>query len=339
MLKPMLLSTSTRLGMSPCKIPEAISPRPPPTGPLQQILAAWLPMSDTLIEAYTGDQGQLVLPAIFGPTQEIGGILSAVLVILFLSIYWSVNQIHFERLWLSLLQPEQRKQARDIWRTIESDLGAYIRSEIIQSTLAVLLLGTGYWLMGSPYPTLLALIGALAWLIPVVGAPLAVIPLLLLGLLTHMPLGLFTIIYTLVVLVALQVWVEPLLFKRNWDNPILTLVIMLAMADAFGLLGILIAPPLSAVCLILWNLLLSNPLEAGAAVQVSDLKERQENLLTVIKEMEEQPPQLVFNSMERLTNLLEKAGPVVQSNLSAEPPELFHLSQPVDAKNDDLWNC
>lgn len=306
---------------------------------LQQILAAWLPMSDTLIEAYTGDQGQLVLPAIFGLTQEIGGILSAMLVILFLSIYWSINQVHFERLWLSLLAPSQRKKARDIWRTIESDLGAYIRSEIIQSTLAVLLLGTGYWLMGSPYPTLLALIGALAWLIPVVGAPLAVISPLLLGLLTNMPLGLFTIIYTLVVLVALQVWVEPLLFKRNWDNPILTLVIMLAMADAFGLLGILIAPPLSAVCLILWNLLVSNPLEAGAAVQVSDLKERQENLLTVIKEMEEQPPQLVFNSMERLTNLLEKAGPVMQSNLPAEPPELFYLSQPVDAKNDDLWNC
>jgi predicted PurR-regulated permease PerM len=228
---------------------------------------------------------------------------------------------------LSLLQPEQRKQARDIWRTIESDLGAYIRSEIIQSMLAVLLLGMGYWLIGSPYPALLALIGALAWLIPVVGAPIAMIPPLLLGLLTNMPLTLFTVIYTLAVLIALQVWVEPLLLKRKWDSPILTLVIMLAMADAFGLLGILIAPPLSAVCLILWNLLVSNPLESGASVQVSDLKERRVNLLTVISAMEEQPPQLVVSGMERLGSLLEKAESILQANLPAEPPDLFHPPQ------------
>ncbi len=36
-------------------------------------------------------------------------------------------------------------------------------------------IGFGYWLLGSPYPALLALTGALAWLIPVAGAPLAVI--------------------------------------------------------------------------------------------------------------------------------------------------------------------
>ena len=111
-----------------------------------------------LFEAVTGDQGQLVLPAILGFTQGIGGVVSGVLVILFLSIYWSINQIHFERLWLSLLPSGQRKQARGIWRTIEPDLGAYIRGQVIHSLLAGLLLGLGYWVLGSPYPALLALV-------------------------------------------------------------------------------------------------------------------------------------------------------------------------------------
>ena len=238
------------------------------------------------------------------------------------------------RLWLSLLPSEQRKQARGVWRTIEPDLGAYIRSEIVQSLLAFVLLGLGYWLLGSRYPTLMALIGALAWLIPVVGAPLAVILPLLMGLLTSVQLSLFTILYTLVVLIALQVWVEPRLFKRNWDNPILTLVIMLAMADAFGWIGILVAPPLSAVCQILWNLLVSNRLDSGAAVQVSDLKERQAHLWTVIKEMEEPPPPLVISSMERLANLLEKAEPILPV-VSSEP---FHPSQPVNGGDGSVLN-
>src|SRR6185503_2643733 len=299
----------------------------------QQALVARLPAPSKLFEALTGDQGQLVLPAILGFTRGIGGVVSGVFVVLFLSFYWSINQIHFERLWLSLLPAEQRKHARDIWRTIEHDLGAYIRSELVQSLLAALLLGLGYWLLGSPYPTVLALIGALAWLMPVVGAVLAVILPLVMGLLTSLQLSLFTALFTLVVLIALQVWVEPRLFRRKWDNPILTLVILLAMADAFGLLGILVAPPLSAVCQILWNLLVTNRLVSGEAAQVSDLKERQSRLRAVIKEMEERPPPLVISSMERLTDLLEKAEPILQAALPAGPPDLFYPSQPFTGED------
>jgi len=295
----------------------------------QQALVARLPPPSKLLEAITGNQGQLVLPTILGFTEGFGGIVSGVLIIVALSIYWSINQIHFERLWLSLLPPGQRKQARDIWRTIEIDLGAYIRSELIQSFLAVLLLGVGYWLLGSRYPTLLALIGALAWLVPVVGAALAVILPLLIGLLTSVQLSMLTTLYTLVVLIALQVWVEPRLFRRKWDNPILTLVILLAMADVFGILGIIVAPPLSAVCQILWNFLFSNNLVSGATVQVSDLKERRTRLLATIGEMSEPPPRLVISSMERLTNLLEKAEPILQATLPVEPPDLFHSEDEV----------
>jgi predicted PurR-regulated permease PerM len=295
----------------------------------QRTLVAWLPTPDKLFEAVTGEKGQFVLPAVLSFTEGIGGIASGVILVLFLSIYWSINQVHFERLWLSLLPAEQRKQARGVGRAIELDLGAYIRSEIVQSLLAGLLLGLGYWLLGSQYPILIALIGALAWLIPVVGMPLAVILPLLIGLLTSVQLSLFTILYTLIVLIALQIWVEPRLFKRRWDNPILTLVIMLAMADAFGLPGILAAPPVSAVCQILWNLLVRNRLDSGVAVQVSNLKERQSHLWAVIKEMEEPPPPLVISSMERLENLLEKAEPILPVVLPLESSGLFHPSQPV----------
>ena len=298
----------------------------------QKTVIARLPPPSKLFEALTGDQWQLVLPAILGFTQGIGSVMSGVLIILLLSLYWSINQIHFERLWLSLLPSDQRKQARGIWRTIEPDLGAYIRSEVVQSLLAGLLLGLGYWLLGSPYPTLLALIGALAWLIPIVGAPLAVILPVLMGLLTSVQLSLFSALYTLVVLIALEVWVEPRLFRRKWNNPILTIVLLIALADAFGLVGILVAPPLSVVCQILWSRLVSRRAVSGAAAQVSDLKERQARLWATIKTMDEPPPALVTSSMERLTHLIEEAEPILPAALPAEPSEPFLLSQPVTAE-------
>ena len=308
-------------------------------GLFQGALDRWLPSPDNLFEAIT-DQRQLIFTALLGATQGIGGIVSAFLVILFLSIYWSINQNHFERLWLSLLPSEQRTPARDIWRTLEHDLGAYIRSEITQSLLAVLLLGLGYWLLGSPYPALLAVVGAIAWLVPVVGAVLAVILPLLLGLLTGAELSLITVLYTLMVLIALQVWVEPRFFKRQWHNPILTLVILLAMADAFGLLGIIIAPLLSVVCQILWNLLFSDRPAPEKAVQVSDLKERQARLRLAIEEMEGSPPPLVVSSMERLAGLLEKAEPVLQKAPPPEASDLFHPSNlsPANPRHPEIQN-
>jgi len=280
--------------------------------PFQQTLIARLPTPSQLFEAVTGDQGQHVLPAILGFTQSIGSLVSGAVIVLFLSFYWSSNQIHFEQLWLSLLPPEQRKQVRDIWQTIELDLSVYIRGQIVLSLLAGLLLGLGYWAIGSPYALLLALTGALVYLIPVFGAPLALLSPLLVGLLTGVQLSLWTTLYTLVVLIALGAWVKPRLFKRRQDNPILTVVLLMALADAFGLLGIIIAPPLSSACQILWSRLVSRRAVAGSAAQISDLKERQALVWATIEAMDEPPPPLVTSSMERLTQLLEKAESVLQ---------------------------
>jgi putative permease len=304
---------------------------------LQQSLVSQIPPPSKLFEAVTGNQGQLVLPALFGFTQGIASVVSGILIILLLSLYWMINQIHFERLWLSLLPSGQRKQARGIWRTIEPDLGAYIRSQVIHSLLAGLLLGLGYWALGSPYPALLALVGGLACLIPVIGAPLAVIPPLLVGLLTSWQISLFMVLYTLVVLVALGIWIKPRLFNRRWDNPILTLVILIAMAKAFGMVGIIIAPPISAVCQILWSLLISHRIASGAAAQISDLKERQARVWETIKAMKEPPLALVTSSMEHLARLIEKAEPVLQAGLPATdllavPSEPFDPPQPVTSE-------
>ena len=306
---------------------------------LQQSIMAQLPSPNILFEAITGSQAQVALPALLGFTQGVASIVTAIIIILFLSLYWTLNQVHFERLWLSLLPSGLRKQARDIWRTIEPDLGSYIRSQAAHGLMVGLLLALGYWLLGSPYPISLALFGALASLIPMVGAALAVLPPLLVGLLTGWQLSFFTVLYTIVILIALGIWVKPRLFNRRWDNPILTLIILLAMASAFGLLGLILAPPLSAVCQILWSLLVSHRLAKGASAQISDLKERQQHLWDTIKAMDEPPQELVISSMERLTQLIQRAEPILQAALPVADQEADSFkpssSPPSQATEDD----
>ena len=280
-------------------------------------LADRLPPPSAIFKVITGEQGQLVLPALLGFSQGIGGIVTGFLVIVFMSIYWSINQIHFERLWLSLLPTDLRKKARGIWRIVEPEIGTYIRSQVIQSLLAGLILGLGYWLLGSPYPSLLALVGAITFLIPAIGIVFTVIVVLLVGLVTSLQLSLFTTIFTILVLIAMGKWVKPLLFDRRWENLILTIVLLIALAEAFGLTGIIAAPILSVVIQIFWSRLVSRRAVLGAADQISDLKARQLRLREVIESMEEEPLPLITSSMERLSELIEKAEPVLEEALQA----------------------
>lgn len=300
----------------------------------QQALIGRLPPPSQIFDSMAGNQGELILPAILGFTQGVGGLISGSLVILFLSIYWSIHRIHFERLWLSLLPSGQRKRARGIWHTLELDVGAYTRGELIRALLAGLLLGLGFLLLGSPYPAILALAGALGSLIPVFGVFLAVLPVLLVGLLSSVELGLLTTAYALVVFVALGMWVRPRLFDRGWDNPILTIVLLIAMADAFGLVGLILAPLVSVVCQILWSRLASHPAAADASAELSDLRERIAGLSAVIRTMDEPPLPLVTSSMARLSHLMERAGPLLEgAHPAGLPSSRRGLPQVADAES------
>jgi hypothetical protein len=67
----------------------------------------------------------------------------------------------------------------------------------------------------------------------------------------------------------------------------------------------------------------------GAAVQISDLKERQARGWGIIHAMDRPPINMVTKSMERLAKLIEKAEPILQASLPVDTPGSFQSSRPV----------
>jgi hypothetical protein len=90
------------------------------------------------------------------------------------------------------------------------------------------------------------------------------------------------------------------------------LVLLLVLADAFGVIGIIVAPPISAVCQILWSRLVSHRLPSGAAANISDLKERELQLREKISTLTGEPPPLITSSLEKLSDLISNAEPLLQ---------------------------
>ncbi|HEX6303016.1 MAG TPA: AI-2E family transporter [Anaerolineales bacterium] len=286
---------------------------------VQKALAEQLPEPQRLYDTLTSEEGLNLAQSFLGVAANFFDLLGKIGIILILSLYWSADRVRFERLWLSLIPVERRKKARDIWREIETGVGAYIRSEAIQSFLAILLLWLGYWAIGLPYPTVLALSGAIFWLIPWLGVLLAMIPPLIVGLGISPGLGLLAAFYTVLVLIVLEFIVEPRFFSRQRYSSILIVLLLIALALSFGLIGVIFAPPFAAAIQILFNNMILNreaqsQSKALKSSELEHLEQRLEEVRESIAGSETSPSQEVSSLVDRLDTLIDKTRQHFDSN-------------------------
>jgi predicted PurR-regulated permease PerM len=288
----------------------------PSGAPFQQIIAKQLPPPQDVYNALTGEQGTQVLQGFLGIASGFFGGLTKFAIVLVLSIYWSIDRQHFERLWISLLPADRRRRAREVWRDLEDGVGGYIRSELLQSVLAGLLLGIGYYAMGLSFPALIALVGALLWLIPWLGAILALVLPLLAGLSAGTGLAIAAPVYTIIVLAFLELVVEPRLFNRRRYSSLLVIIMVVVMADAYGLIGLLLAPPLAAAIQTLFiSLIQPSPslTHQDLSFKVDTLRQSVAGMQAQVARRQSKPSPEVVNLMERLTNLMEQADQLFEA--------------------------
>ncbi|MCB0065365.1 MAG: AI-2E family transporter [Caldilineaceae bacterium] len=213
--------------------------------------ADYLPPLSTLEVMAREQEPATMFWGVLGITQSVTGMAAQVLLAIALSIYWTADQMHFERLWLSLLPPQRRTRMRQVWRTLEGSIGAYIRSEVLQSVTAGGLFIVGFYLLGSSYPYTMALLAAASWFIPLIGGAIGVILVLFIGLLDSIWVAGIAGLYTIGIFVLMEFYLEPILYRRKHYSAILVLLTMLALLYTLGLFGLLVAPPLALVAQIL----------------------------------------------------------------------------------------
>ena len=242
----------------------------------QQTLAEQLPPSADLYQVLTSEQGIPALAGVFGAAQNFFSTLGQIAIILILSLYWSADQFRFERLALSLLPEAHHSKALHIWRSVETGVGEYLRSELVQSVLTGVLLWLGFSVLGIRYPVLLALWGAIVRLIPWFGAVIAVLPVLLIGIGVSSPVGILAALYTIGVLLALKLVIEPRFFPRYKYSALLIVLLVIALADTIGFIGVILAPPLAVALQILFQHLYPLPELSASEVaeEVVDMRTR-----------------------------------------------------------------
>ena len=273
-----------------------------------RMLLELLPPPGELFAIATNDGGKILLPALQNFSMNLVAILSGLVVIIFLSLYWTGSQDRFERLWLSLLSAERRQKTRTIWRQIDDSLGDYGRFLLVKFFLTWALISISAYYLRSPYPVLLGLVVAIANLLPIIGIVLALLFTLVIGLLSSILFYPWLLGFVLIALTMLGIFVWPKLYQDKWDAPILRLLFLLIIGETMGLRWLILAPPLAITVQIIWNSLSTTLRKSPKSlVGFESLKIHQDNLSQAINDLES-APQALTNNFARLNQLVEEAN-------------------------------
>jgi len=172
---------------------------------------------------------------------------AALVTLLTLVFFWLTERSRLQRYALAFVPFDRRAGVREAWNEIESRLGGWVRGQLFMMGSIGLATGIAYSLLGLPAALLLALIAAIAEVVPIVGPLLGAVP----ALLVASTVSPQTALLTLAVYVALQFTEANILVPLVMRNavgltPFLVLFSLLIGGAAGGILGALVAVPLVA---------------------------------------------------------------------------------------------
>lgn len=164
-----------------------------------------------------------------------------------LGFYWLVDEQRITRLWLSLLPLAVRTRVRALGAAVYREIGIYVRGVFVLVVLTTVSLLLIYKIAGVPGASALALAGGLAQVVPLLGPLLALLPGLLVSLSQGETTAAAVLAASITALTVIKMFVTPRLLRRGIGvNPVLVIVLIMALAELGGISLILLAPPMAA---------------------------------------------------------------------------------------------
>lgn len=176
----------------------------------------------------------------------------SVISVLALVYFWLTERAHLQRFALALVPAERRAGAREAWNEVELQLGSWVRAQLILMGAIGVATTIAYFLIGLEGALVLGMIAALAELIPLVGPALGAVPALLVAAMTGRieTVLLVAAVYIVIQIVEGNVLVPMVMRNTVGVPPFLVFASILAGAAIGGVIGALLAVPLTAALLV-----------------------------------------------------------------------------------------
>lgn len=172
--------------------------------------------------------------------------------LLFIAIFLASNPSAYKNFLLGLIPPGRREDGRLILGRVIGTLKFWLLGQFISMCIIGLLVGVSFAICGLPLSASLGVLAGIGEFVPFVGPFVAVVPAMLLALSQSGQLFLIVLLVYLAIQFIEGHFVMPLVQRQTVDlPPVLTLLAVFFLGNAFGLLGMFVAAPLTAVALVL----------------------------------------------------------------------------------------
>ena len=196
------------------------------------------------IGAYTLRIAQFSLSAIF----TFASTVVELIVVPFITFYMMKKGGYFVNAFIHIFPERFHHHLANLFKEIHFVLNAYIRGQLLLSTLMAMVVFIGMWFLDIPYPLVIGLLAGIVEMVPLIGPIIGAIPPILLGLLQGTTVMLQVILFYIIVQQVDGHFVMPKLMGSIIDvHPVAIIAGVLIGGHLYGVVGMMIAVPLVAV--------------------------------------------------------------------------------------------
>lgn len=186
--------------------------------------------------------------SIVGLVVSIFGGVTSFIAIVIISFYLSVTKNGIQNFLGSIIPEKYEAYAIGLWKRSETKVGRWLQGQLLLGLVVGLVVYVGLSLMGIKYALIFALLAAVLEIVPIVGPVLAAIPPVFLAFLQAPSLGLWVILFYVVVQqLENHVLVPLVLGKTIGLNPVVIIISLLMGQQLAGIPGMILSVPVATV--------------------------------------------------------------------------------------------
>ena len=198
-------------------------------------------------------QSQSIFNAIGTSAKGAFSVFTTGIIILFLTFFLLNSGRQMKKAFIQIVPNRFFEVALVLIQGLDRQLGDYLRSRLIQTIILSIIAAIGYWILGLRFAIIIGIIAGLANLIPYIGPFIGAIPAIIVVFLeSRFGLGwslLAVIALTLVIQIIDNAIITPLVIGKSVElGPVTTIVVVLLGEQLLGLIGLLMAVPIAAMC-------------------------------------------------------------------------------------------
>jgi len=190
--------------------------------------------------------------SLFSTTRGFISGFTALLTIFILNLYLLLDENGIKNFFVALLPVKQKHQIVSIANKVGAGLGAWLRGQILLGIIVGILVYLGLVIIGVPYALTLALLAGVLEIIPIIGPIISAVPAILIALSISPVMALIvTGFYILVQELENKLLVPKVMQRTVGLHPVTIIITLLVGAKLMGVLGILLAVPVTSVIYII----------------------------------------------------------------------------------------